>query len=155
MSSPLLLLFALRAAIGQMAAVAERRLFGLLAAAERNGEIIRDSIAHWPERRAAMRAVAIGLALAAAAGAPHYSIARYELRPKRPIGWHRRRSRLCPCRRFWAWRDCRRWLRAHSRTCRVPSAGSTPRDTPPRRLNTSIPRGRGRKSGCRSRTSGR
>src|SRR6266850_3393651 len=100
MSSPLLLVLALRAAIGQMAAVAERRLFGLLAAAERNGEIMRDSIAHWPERRAAMRAVAIGLALTAAAGAPHYSIARCELRPKWPIGWHRLRSRL----RFWAWR---------------------------------------------------
>src|SRR5262249_21311168 len=50
MSSPLLLAFALRGAIRQMAAVAERRLFGLLATAERHGEIVRDGVAQWPQR---------------------------------------------------------------------------------------------------------
>src|SRR5256885_13936529 len=117
MSSPLLLPFALRGAIRQMAAVAERWLFGLLATAERHGEIMRDSVAHWPERRAAMRAVAIGLPLAAAAGAPNHQVARCKLRPERPIGWHRPRS----CWRCWAWRDRQPWLRDHSRRCRDPS----------------------------------
>src|SRR6266704_4156198 len=104
MSSPLLLSFALRGAIRQMAAVAERRLFGLLATAERHGEIIRDGVTHWPERRAAMRAVAIGLPLAAAAGGSNHQVARCELRPEWPIGRHRPRS----CWRYWAWRDRQR-----------------------------------------------
>src|SRR5262249_62405143 len=53
-----------------VAAVAERRLPGLLAAAERPREILRHGVAQRPVLGAAMRAVAIGLALAAAAGAP-------------------------------------------------------------------------------------
>src|SRR2546428_9254701 len=132
MSSPLLLPFALRGAIRQMAAVAERWLFGLLAAAERHGEIIRDGVAHWPGRRAAMRAVAIGLALAAAAGAPNHQVARCELRAEWPIGRHRPRS----CRRYWAWRGRRRWLRGHSRRGRDPSARSTRRGRPQRRAHS-------------------
>src|SRR6266700_1982389 len=123
MSSPLLLSFALRGAIRQMAAVAERRLFGLLATAERHGAILRDGVADWPERRAAMRAVAIGLPLAAAAGAPNHQVARCELRAEWPIRRHRPRS----CWRCWAWQDRWRCLRGHSRRCRDPSAGSTRR----------------------------
>src|SRR5205807_6916762 len=116
MSSPLLLSLALRGAIRHMAAVAERRLFGLLAAAERHGEAIRYSVAHLPQRRAAMRAVAIGLPLAAAAGAPNHEVAGCEPRPEWPIGRHRRRS----CWRYWAWPDRRRCPRGHSRRCRAP-----------------------------------
>src|SRR5215510_15300401 len=126
MSSPLLLAFALCGAIGQMAAVAKRRLLGLLAAAERNGEVVRDRVAHWPERGAAMRAVAIGLTLAAAAGAPHHQVARCELGPEWPIGRHRPRS----CCRYWAWRDRRRRLQGHSRRCRALSGGSVRRGRP-------------------------
>src|SRR5262249_49816993 len=93
MSSPLLL-FALCGAIGQMAAVAEWRLFGLLAATERNREILRDGVAYRPERRTAMRAIAIRLPFAAAAGAPNHQVACRELRPEGPIGRHRSGSCL-------------------------------------------------------------
>src|SRR5215510_2269736 len=87
-----LLLIALRGTENEVAAIAKRRLLGLLAAAERDGEGLRDRIAHRPKRRAAMRAVAVGLALAAPAGAPHDEVARRQLGPERPIGRHRRRS---------------------------------------------------------------
>src|SRR5262245_7947380 len=147
-----LLLIALRGTENEVTAIAKRRLLGLLAAAERDGEGLRHRIAHRPKRRAAMRAVAVGLALAAAAGAPHHEIARRQLGPERPIGRHRRRSRGG---RGWAWRaqawqaqawqDRRRPPAGRSRTCRGRSGGSARRGSPHRRSNTSIPRGRGRK----------
>src|SRR3954451_4335658 len=125
MSLPLLLAFALCTAIGQMAAVAEWRLFGLLAAAERDGEILGDSIAQWPQRCATMRAVAVRLPLAAAAGTPHHQVTGRKLCPERPIGRHCRRSGWRYwARGYWVWPDRRRCPRGHSRKCRAPSAGS-------------------------------
>src|SRR5262245_65303230 len=69
-----LLLIALCGTENEMAAIAKRRLLGLLAAAERDGEGLRHRIAHRLERRAAMRAVAIGRALTAAASAPNHEL---------------------------------------------------------------------------------
>src|SRR5437867_7074877 len=94
-------LIALSGTETEMAAIAKWRLLGLLAAAQRDGQVLRHRIAHRLERGAAMGAVAVGLALAAAAGAPHHEVAGGQLGPERPIGRHRRRS----CRRFWASRD--------------------------------------------------
>src|SRR5262245_63264845 len=92
MASPLASsLLALSGTENEMAAVAKWRLLGLLAAAERDGEILRHGIEDRLERGAAMRAVAIGLALAAAAGTPHHEVARRQFSPEWPIGRHRRR----------------------------------------------------------------
>src|SRR5206468_7052054 len=109
-----LLLIARRGTESEMAAIAKWRLLGLLTAAQRDSQVLRHRIAHGLERGAAMGAVTIGLALTAAAGAPHHEVAGRQLGPERPIGWHRRRSGL----RCWAWRDRRRLLAGRSRRCR-------------------------------------
>src|SRR5262245_28634285 len=155
-------LIALSGTENEMAAIAKWRLLGFLAAAERDGEILRHGIAHRLGRGAAMRAVAIGLALAASAGAPHHEVARRQLGPEWPIGRHRWRSlnwrgwawraqawRAQAWRaQAWqaqAWRDRRRPLADHSRTCRDHSVGSVRRGSPRRRWNTNIPRAPGRR----------
>src|SRR5712671_5102234 len=79
----------LRRPIGNVAAVAEWRLHGLLAAAQRDREVLGRRIADRPVRCAAMRAIAIGLPLATSAGAPDHQFAGTDLRPIGPIGHHR------------------------------------------------------------------
>src|SRR5262245_30213930 len=99
-----------------MAAVAERRLLGLLAAAERHGEVARRGVAQRPMRGAAMPAVAIGLPGAAPADAPDDQLASRDLCAVGPVGGvaHRRPMPASP--------TGRPRPAARPGTCRGPSA---------------------------------
>ena len=76
----------LRGPVCNVAAVAERRLLCLLAATQGDRKVLGRRIADRSVGGAAVRAIAIGLFLAAPAGAPDHHFAGSDPRPVGPVG---------------------------------------------------------------------